>query len=440
MVSTSRSGIPNLWRAGRWRRAGFLPVLSLALLFRLLWALLVPVRPVSDGATYDLFARNLVAGLGYGFDLSHPTAYWPVGTSFLYSIFYRVFGFSYTPILVFNLVISCPTIWLTMLLAERWFNRRVAIVTGYGMALWPMQIEFVSLLSSELIFNFLLVVWLYLWDKPVQKDGRHPRLSFFWKALGIGTLAAAASYIRPVALVLPFMLSALEMARTRKYLAPIKSTALVYLVMAMLIAPWSIRNTRVFGQFIPISTNYGANLWMGNHDIDSGETVDIPPEAFNMPEVERDHYLRRLAIDYIEQHPARFVLRTLVKAVRLHSHETIGIHWNMPGLVSVYGERVLWPLKLISNLFWWAMLLLGLGGVVLIYLQQGIWMLLKSPAFMIWYYFTALYSILVVQDRYHFSSTPFIAILAAVLLVAIGQWISEHQRMRDWHTESSFTS
>jgi hypothetical protein len=415
---------------GQWRLKGVLPVLLLALLLRLLWTLLVPVIPISDGATYDLFARNLVAGLGYGFDLSHPTAYWPVGTSFLYSIFYRIFGFSFAPILIFNLSISCLTIWFTMLLAERWFSRRVAIATGYCMALWPMQIEFVSLLSSELIFNFLLVVWLFLWDRPVQKDNHHLRLSFLWKALCIGTLAAAASYIRPVALVLPAMLCALEMARMRKYLASMKSTVLVYIVMALLIAPWSIRNMRVFGSFIPISTNFGANLWMGNHAIDSGETVDIPPDAFSMPEVERDHYLRHMAIEYIEQHPVRFVLRTLVKSVWLHSHETIGVHWNMPGLVSTYGERVLWPLKLISNLYWWAMLGLGIVAVMLIYLQQGIWALLRSPAFMIWYYFTALYSILVVQDRYHISSTPFIAILAAVTLVASGDMLSRIKASR----------
>src|SRR5712664_2071723 len=97
-------------------------VLLLALLLRAVWALLVPVIPLSDSNAYDVFARNLAAGLGYCWSPGRMTAYWPVGTPFVYSVFYALFGHSYHAITLFHLVLGLTVILLSMLLAERWFD------------------------------------------------------------------------------------------------------------------------------------------------------------------------------------------------------------------------------------------------------------------------------------------------------------------------------
>lgn len=396
----------------RWNVA-LISILIISAMLRIVWGVVVPVHPVSDGYAYDVFARNLAKGIGYAWDPTHMTAHWPVGTSFIYSVLYRIFGFTYIPIVVFNVLVSLGTIWLSMTLARHWFDERVAIIAGFVFALWPSQIEFISVLGSELIFNFILLLWLAVWE--LAPLNRWP------KVVLIGFLAAATCYIRPVALVLPVVFCSVEILRERKYLLPIARAAIILLTMALLIAPWSIRNTRLFGRFVQISTNGGVNFWEGNNPTGNGETEGLPPETAKMQEADRDIYLGNIAKAYVRQYPGRFVLRTLKKAVWLYDHETIGVHWNLSGLTERYGAQVILPLKLLNDLYWWLVLVLGLIGSGVLMVQRGIWASITSIPILMWLYFTALYAVFVVQDRYHFPTLPFIAMLAGVALNAFAQ-------------------
>jgi 4-amino-4-deoxy-L-arabinose transferase-like glycosyltransferase len=391
----------------------FFCILAIALLLRTVWALLVPVEPVSDGVVYNLLARNLAHGLGYCWSPGNPTGYWPVGTSFLYSVLFRLFGEGFAPILVFNIAISVATIWLTMRLAQRWFGVRVALIAGGLAALWPVQIEFTTVLASELIFNLLLVLLLTVWEQE--------RLNPWAKAVLVGLLSAAACYLRPVGMLLPAVLFALTVNRERRFLRPALLAAVALLAMAVAIAPWSIRNTRIFGRFELVSTNGGPNFWMGNNPAGPGGTEDLPAEAVNLPEGVRDAYLAAQARAYIRQYPGRFVVRSLKKVVWLHDHETIGVHWNLAALTSRFGERGVRRLKLLSDLYWWTVLLLAMAGCSLVMTRHGMWAFFTAPAVVLWAYFTALYAVMVTQDRYHFPSLPFIGILAAVTISTLWQ-------------------
>ena len=383
-------------------------VLPVAAGLRVLWALLVPVAPLSDGYAYDVFARNLAAGLGYCWSAGHLTAHWPVGTSFIYSLFYRMFGFTYLPIVVFNILISVATIWITMVLAEKWFGHRAATIAGLLLAFWPAQIEFTSVLGSEMIFNFLLMTWLLAWESMRSR----PWLS----GLILGVVAAATCYVRPTALLIPIVLMVLDVKRERKLFGPILTAGLTLIVVCLLIAPWSIRNTRLFGAFVHISTNGGVNFWEGNNPTGDGSTEALPAYTMRMNEAERDQYLGEIAKDYIRQYPGRFVIRTLSKAVRLYSHESIGIYWNQTGIESRFGVDAFGPLKLVSSAYWGVALLLGLGGLLHLLLRHGLLASVFHPVVLIWLYFTSVYAVMVIQDRYHFAAVPSIAILGGLFL------------------------
>ncbi len=397
------------WHRDRWKSA-LISILIISAILRILWAGAVPVHPVSDGWVYDLFAKNLATGIGYAWGPGNLTARWPVGTSFIYSVLYRIFGFTYTPIVLFNVLISLGTIWLSMALARHWFNEGVAIITGLAFTFWPSQIEFVSVLASELIFNFLLLIWLAVWElAPLNRWAR---------AFLIGCLAAATCYIRPVALVLPVVFCFVEILRERRYLLPMARAAIVLVTMTVLIAPWSIRNTRISGRFAQISTNGGINFWQGNNP--AGMQV-LPPDTARMQEADRDIYLGNIAKAYVRQYPGRFVMRTLKKAVSIYSHETIGVHWNLPGLTGRYGGSVILPLKLLNDLYWWLVLALGLIGSGVLVIQRGSWAAITSIPILMWLYFTAFYSVFHAEDRFHFATLPFIAMLAGVALNAFAQ-------------------
>ena len=386
-------------------------VLLIALILRAVWAVAVPVVPLSDSYAYDVFARNLASGVGYAWGPGQLTAHWPVGTSFIYSLLYRVFGFTYVPIVLLNICISLGTIWITMTLAGRWFSNRVAIYAGLLLALWPAQIEFVTVLGSELVFNALLMAWLLVWDSMRSKP---------WAAGGIlGLLAAATCYVRPTGLLIPIVLFALDVFRDRKLFDAAVKAALTLLIAVLLIAPWSIRNTRLLGSFVQISTNGGVNFWEGNNPDSDGSTVPLPSAVMNMNEALRDRYLGALAKAYIKDHPGKFVVRTLSKAVRLYSHESIGVYWNKSGLQSRFGDGVFAPLKLFSSFYWACALMLGLGGLISLVRQVGPLKALFHPAVAFWLYFTAVYAITVIQDRYHFAAVPFIALLGGLALAQL---------------------
>jgi hypothetical protein len=80
-----------------------------------------------------------------------------------------------------------------------------------------------------------------------------------WAVLGVVT--AAAFYVRPVALILPVLLLIHEATRPRVGASPrlpagalAARVAVLGAVVAMLLAPWAIRNQRIYGAFLPASS------------------------------------------------------------------------------------------------------------------------------------------------------------------------------------------
>ncbi|HAX75275.1 MAG TPA: glycosyl transferase family 39 [Cyanobacteria bacterium UBA11372] len=404
-------------------------IILLALLLRVLWVVAVPVVPISDSHAYDTLARNLASGIGYRWSsYAPPTAFWPVGTSLIYSLLYRVFGFTYLPIVIFNLLLSAIIIFCSMRLAQTWFNRSVAIATGLLLALWPIQIQFTTVLASELPFIALVLVALLLWIND--------RTNLWLRAILVGILSATATYVRPIAYLIPLLLLFFRWVKTRELFKSLKATAIIFVLMAVLLAPWSIRNTMAFGQFVTISTNGGANLWMGNNPNSTGGFMKLPAEVYGMNEAERDKYLKSVALAHIKEKPLLFVWRCVTRLVDTHSRESIGISWNESGLKKRYGTGILLPLKIINQIFWMSVLGLALSGIVILGLQQGLLTTITHPTVVIWGYFVAIHAIIVAQDRYHFPSIPMIAILAAFTLT---YWIDKKRKVQKFIKNSRTT-
>lgn len=382
-------------------------IMVLGVALRIAWAIAIPVVPVSDSHAYDVFARNLAQHGVYGWEPASPSAYWPVGTSFLYSLLYRVFGIHHVPIVVVNVMLGAFIVAMTMLLAQRWYGRRAAVVAGALVACWPSLIEFTTVLASELPFMALLLGALALWsgeDRPLVRIA------------AAGAVLGAACYVRPTVLLVPVVLAALSLARGASRLRVASAMAVALALMALVIAPWSIRNTLLFGRVVLISTNGGANTWMGNNPASSGEYMELP-RLEGLDEAERDAHLGREARRYIADHPVRFVARTAVKLVRLHERESIGVGWNVEGLRQRTTDGGILALKVAGNAYWWATLVLAVAGAGVLARRTG-WRVVLHPAVALWGYFAAVHAVTVVQDRYHFPSIPFIAMLAAVAVSA----------------------
>jgi len=379
-------------------------ILFAAFSFRLGWALLVPVVPQSDAMMYDGFARELLAGHGYAFPGGGPTAYWPVGASALYAAAYRLFGTGGAGIAIVNIAMGVAMAAAAYGLARRGFGERAGLIAGLLVACWPAWIQFSTVPNSELPCALLLMLALLV--RRLDRPG--PLL----RAILSAALLAGSAYMRPIVMPLFVALPILDWIRHRDWKRALVDLVAMLLVAAALIGPWALRNKALFGHAVPISTNFGANLWMGNNPASNGGYMALPDIGI-VNEVDRDQYFKRIAVDFIKAHPGRYAALTLARVRLSLDRESVGVAWNSGGLP----PETLLPLKLVSSLYWLAALALGIVGFAR--LLRADWLNLFDPVIVAIGLVFATAILVVGGDRYHLPADPFIAIVAAVALARI---------------------
>lgn len=387
-------------------------IVLIALALRLLWLLLIPVIPVSDSVMYHEFAKSISSGNGYAFPAGNLTAYWPVGTPAIYAFLYTLFGESFFVIAVFNLIVGLLTLVLMMALARRWFNEPTAYIVGILYAIWPSQIQFTTILASETIFNVFILLGLFFWYRS------QPNTFSNWI---IGTIFfVAATYVRPIALLIPFILIGLSFLRGFDFKQLFSSSIITVITMTILIAPWAARNYDLFDEFVLISTNGGPVFWMGNNPDSTGEYMPLPKDLEFDSETERADYFKSEAIKHIKEEPGIFAKRLVKRFVDYYRSENIGVNWNIEGIKQQGLDKTVLPLKLISSGYWVLLVLLAVyGGIGLIHSEGFYNAITANPIIALIGYNTVLHTIIASGDRYHFPIIPFVGLLAAYALFRI---------------------
>lgn len=395
-------------------------VLLAAFALRLVWALLVPVIPQSDAGMYDGFARELLAGHGYVFPGGGPTAYWPVGASALYAVAYKLFGTGGLGVAIFNIAMGTAMAGAGYGIARARFGDRAGLIAGLLIACWPVWIEFATVPNSEMPCVLLLMLAILLRVAPnpdapaAGAAGSRNDARPHWLIRNILAAAclAGSAYMRPIVMPLFVALPLFDWLRHRDWRRAALDLVATLLVAAVVIGPWAMRNKALFGHAVPVSTNFGANLWMGNNPQAYGGYMPLPRiDIAN--EVERDQYFKKTAVDFIKAHPGRYLALTAHRIPLSLDRESIGVAWNSLGLP----RASLLPLKALSSAYWLAVLLLGIVGFVLL-MRRSLLNLFDPVIVAVGLVFAT--AILVVGgDRYHLPADPFIAIAAAV---ALAQW------------------
>lgn len=385
-----------------------LAILVLGLALRLAWVLLIPVIPTSDSVAYDTFATNLWQHGVYGWTPDEPSAYWAVGTAAIAAATFAVLGDTYAGIVAVNLLASALMMALVWRLGEIYFGARDALFALIVVALWPNLIFFTSILSSELYFLALMLAGLFFWSRPTGPA--------WFNLLACGLIWGLACYVRPVVLLLPAAMAIASLAQGPR--AAIRDTlragAAIGLIV-LTVAPWTVRNAEVIGKPYLVSSNFGPNLWMGNNPDSTGGYMPLPPEVSGMSEVEREEYLADLAMDYIRADPLRFAGAVLLRLLQLHDRETIGVAWNEAAIAELGGGQSIAIAKLVSTGYWYLVLLAALSGVAVLLARVGLGAFFH-PVFGGWAYFSLVHAVIVSGDRYHMPGSPFIALLAGVVL------------------------
>jgi hypothetical protein len=172
------------------------------------------------------------------------------------------------------------------------------------MAIHPVAIAALGGLGYETALTCLLLGVFMLALRAGERRGR--RLLLVAAAsllLGLGCL------IKPICLLVPLILVAtwwiMGVGWRSVVLGVLCSAAMVAVV-----APWTIRNYRVFGEFVPISTNGGNVLYTANNPDSKGLYMRIEaspqekdPNTGRIDEVKRDRRRRGMAVAWITSHP-----------------------------------------------------------------------------------------------------------------------------------------
>jgi len=294
-------------------------------------------------------------------------------------------------------------------LAHMLFGRATAMLAAAMVCFNPLF--FLRLIYIwETFFSLALFVWLIV--LAVKMNRSRPTVGGLM-ALGAGLAILAltnTSYI----LVSPLLV--LLAAWRLSWMAMFKPIAISLLTFLVILAPWTIRNYRVFHQFYLVRAGFPLELWLGNQPGSSGwqnlnnHPSTTPEEGRRMVEMGEVEYFKlcgeRFHADY-QADPGAFWRRTLRR---------VGYVFVGP----VRGENIkLVEMNSTANLlrvgFDWGLLALGLAGFVLAMRANPrlFWLASITLISMAGYLFTH------INYRYAMPARMVVVMFAAFFLAAI---------------------
>jgi tetratricopeptide (TPR) repeat protein len=198
--------------------------------------------------------------------------YRPPGYPYYLSVVYFFSGGSYLAPRIVNMIMGLGTIVLMFLLGRAVFGPLTGLICAFLMAVYPGLLYAEGEVNDPVLFLFLipcLLLSLLWWS-------RRPGFS---RALLPGFITGCYALMRPNILLFGPVMAGWMLYRMAQY-RRIKSAGWPWAGLALatflVIAPVTVRNYRVSGEFVPISTYFGQNLLIGNGPGSDAVTSWIP--------------------------------------------------------------------------------------------------------------------------------------------------------------------
>jgi Dolichyl-phosphate-mannose-protein mannosyltransferase len=320
-------------RNGKW--IVFLGLLIVAGIFRIAVAHWLPNDSPDDAKTYARIARNVLEQ--HSFSDSEAAPYEPTlirlpGYPLFLAAIYKVFGHGNNgAVRIVQALIDTATCGLVALLAFYWQpdekRKRVTALAALALAaICPFTTIYAATILSEVPSIFLALAACVAATIAFQSDDDRRSLKWWCAAgllAGFGTMFRPDSGLFFAALGLVLVVTALVRLKER-WRRTVLSAAAFSLTFALVLAPWTIRNWRVFHLFQPLAPMYAEmpdefvprgyirwlKTWLDNQqyidpfwwelDVKQMSADDLPDEAFDS-DAERD---RVVALIDQYNHPA----------------------------------------------------------------------------------------------------------------------------------------
>jgi glycosyltransferase involved in cell wall biosynthesis len=324
-------------------------IFLLALLIRTIYILIIGDRFIlesGDQSHYRGIALNFYQGKGFMDGSSYRSPLYP----FLMGLFFHIFG--HTPLLfkLFQGILGSFIPVFLFYIGRNLFNRRVGGFAALFSMADPVLVHYTSqFLTETLFFVFLLGLLTLLSDshfreKIKERKTLYVNLAVMGLLTGLGTLTRSVFISFPIVIGL-WLIFALKMS----LLNSLKNTALIIIFCFFTLSPWMARNVFVHGKFIPLTTNFGVNLWIGNNPEATGgyhiPASGIDESVLSMPEWERNNIFLSRAVSFILTNPSDFLRITLRKMI---------LYWDpYPHTTTRLIFILLVPLSLMGIFLYW---------------------------------------------------------------------------------------
>ena len=365
-----------------------------------------------DAGGYWELAQRIAAGEEFAvYDPPRRVMRMP-GFPALLAVSVGLFGESLLAARVLLGLVATGACWLVYLLGRELLDRPTGLVAAALTAASPVMAGFGILVLSETLFAAALVVSLFAAAKLVRCDfapadkGRGYAL-----ALLTGVAAAAANYVRPSWLLAVPVFLALYTATAGDRRQALARSALVVVGVGVALAPWTYRNYRVTGHFVPTTLWMGPSLYDGLNPQATGASdmrfFDDERLMERMSEYEVDRHYRERAWAFARENPRRAVELAAAKLWRFWKPWPSAAEFGGVGpAVAVAAWFV--PLLGLAAWGWW----LARG-------RFWAWTLAAGPVL----YFSGVHMIFVGSLRYRLPAEYPLCVLSAVGLRDLwGRW------------------
>ncbi len=383
----------------------------------LVWFL--PLDMASDGGWYLGRAISIATDEEYA-EVGLLTAFWPIGYPGTLGLLFKAFGEHQIVGQIANLFFAVGTFYLMLRLTRILFDDEIAArVAVFLLAIYPNHIAYTPVLVSEMYFTFLILLGSYVYLRHTTDWRRSKRTLVL-----AGLIFGVAALTKPQALFFPGFLILLDLwSHSSKGLRHkvIMKGVVLYMAMMLLIVPWVVRNTLVFGELVLVSNNGGVTLLAGNNpSADGGYRPDDPlveAQGFTVKDqVAADQRAMAAAKKWISENKLKFVSLMPVKVWKLWVKDGES-EWEYQRGYWGYDQRESWfrSIRVINQLYY---LLLGCGFIGSIFLMytgriqgQRPWRLLGYGLVI---YLSMISAVFFGYPRFHFPAMPWIIIYAAL--------------------------
>jgi hypothetical protein len=292
-------------------RAGILLLLLYLLAGVIYSAAIAPVARFSDEEEYLRLSYNLLHGPGYSMDGVHLTASRPPGYAFFLAAIRAIGGGFFCFRVAQFLLLGATILLVSRLCAGRKIFGGVLIATGLVIC-YPVLFYTSATLYPQTVSAFLFVLTLTL----TLGTSRGLMLDFA-AGLSFGVLILEVPtflFTMGVVLVAGFFLKIIRW----------RSILVIVLAGILTVGAWTSRNAVCFHHFVPVATNSGLNLLMGNNEqatpFEAASNVGVKPynrqvDKLGLDEFQSDRFYREAALTWIETHPGRALVLYLEKVL-----------------------------------------------------------------------------------------------------------------------------